>query len=137
MWGQQTATLESPHSCSSLISSPMCCSVQGPVEKFYGAMYRKTPYLSEPLQPVRSIRLWSDWNNGIRKWAEQRVTDAKAAPGGNSFRYLNIHTEDLVSEDVARSHSAIRKIASYVGSGGAAEKIGVHMAGSALYCAEP
>ena len=76
-------------------------------------MYRKTPYINEKNGPVKSIRLWSDWNKGIKDWAEQKVSSAE----DSSFRYLNIHTEDLVSEDKHVKFNAMKRLGDFVGTG--------------------
>jgi hypothetical protein len=40
---------------------------QGPVQKFYHTMYGAN---SNERIEVKAIRLWSDWNAGLREWAE-------------------------------------------------------------------
>lgn len=86
------------------------------MDKFYNSMYRKTPYLSESSPPVKGIRLWSDWNNGIRKWAEKQVKETKHDTD-KTFQYLRVRTEDIVSDDVSVKFRAMKKLATFVGSG--------------------
>lgn len=89
---------------------------QGPVTKFYHSMYKKRPELLVHPPAVKAIQLWADWNNGIRKWAEQQQ---KITPNtkDSSFRYLPIHIEDLVTESRDVRYEAIKRIADFVGSG--------------------
>ena len=79
-------------------------------------MYKKRPELLVHPPAVKAILLWADWNNGIRKWAEQQQ---RMAPNtkDSSFRYLPIHIEDLVTESRDVRYDAIKRIADFVGSG--------------------
>ena len=55
---------------------------------------------AKPTTPLLGIRLWSDWNTQVYKWAE---VYSKKLHGqvGKTFGYLVVHTEDVVSQDVA------------------------------------
>jgi hypothetical protein len=55
---------------------------QGPVQKFYDAMYGKQ---QRERGELKAIRLWSDWNAGLREWAEKIVKQV-------AHRHLHIHT---------------------------------------------
>ena len=46
---------------------------QGPVEKFFSFMYGKNPAVMGERAELQAIRLWSDWNTGLKKWAKKRV----------------------------------------------------------------
>jgi hypothetical protein len=102
--------------CGTYITHCILCE-QGPVQKFYNSMYRKSPYISETNPPVKGIRLWSDWNNGIRKWSEKQEKEASGGPQDKSFRYLRVHTEDIVSDEISVKFNAIKQVAAFVGSG--------------------
>ena len=91
---------------------------QGPVEKFYADMYQGTNKVisfNEPLQ-VKAIRLWSDWNAELTKWAKNMAISEEKKVSGKSFGYFALHAEDLVSESMAVKFSAISHLAEWVGS---------------------
>ena len=54
-----------PH-CSPLL-------IQGPVNKFYGAMYGETIQEMSLFPELKAIRLWSDWNSQIHHWAHEKL----------------------------------------------------------------
>lgn len=89
---------------------------QGPVTKFYHAMYKNRPELMVYPPAVKAIQLWADWNSGIKNWAEKEM---KISPQtrDSSFRYLSVHIEDLVDESRDIRYKAIKHIAEFVGSG--------------------
>lgn len=51
--------------------------MQGPVEKFYRAMYKNNAIFMSDRDEVKAIRLWSDWNAGLKKWAEDKVNSVR------------------------------------------------------------
>lgn len=92
---------------------------QGPVNKFYADFYGSDRNLPQ----VKAIRLWSDWNTEILEWAQQTIAeyDSQEAIRGegeadSSFAYFAIHSEDLVSPNVAVKFAAIKYLAIFVGS---------------------
>ena len=86
---------------------------QGPVEKFYRVMYGSADHGVG--SPLKAIRLWSDWNSQIYRWAEKH---SKSLDGSSdrSFGYLALHSEDLVSRSSSVRFAAIRDLARFVGS---------------------
>lgn len=49
---------------------------QGPVQKFFDCMYEKvTPSVMMERDEVKAMRLWSDWNAGLRSWAASKVEE--------------------------------------------------------------
>lgn len=46
---------------------------KGPVEKFFSCMYGKNPVAMGERPELKAIRLWSDWNAGLKKWAMKKV----------------------------------------------------------------
>lgn len=95
---------------------------QGPVDKFYQDMYGSD---AKP-EPIKAIRLWSDWNSQLHSWAKHYVesrmqrqlseSSGAAFSPSRSFGYIAIHTEDVVSESRAIRFSAIHHLARFVGS---------------------
>jgi len=87
---------------------------QGPVEKFYVSMYGGVPDRNE----VKAVRLWSDWNAQLKKWAQERVDgfDRVSGNAGKSFGYFALHTEDLVDDSRDVRYAAIAHLAAWVGS---------------------
>lgn len=95
---------------------------QGPVDKFYAPMYgKRISEVPTGSAPSKAIKLWADWNNGLRRWAEAKKVKAQTRQGGSQqqqFDYLPVHVEELVdSSDSVRLH-AIVTLAKFVGSGG-------------------
>jgi hypothetical protein len=98
---------------------------QGPVNKFYAPMYgQRTKKLQVQVptgaMPAKAIKLWADWNNGLRTWAEDRLQTPGAGAGsgaGRQFDYLPMHIEDLVDASDAVRLNAISRLAKFVGSG--------------------
>jgi hypothetical protein len=102
---------------------------QGPVLKFYRAMYNSTKDLSLPMQ-LKAIKLWSDWNVQIHNWCKeqvQRLDRAFSAPSKSyaheapvekdkALGYFLIHTEDLVSASKSTRLRAMSQLAEWVGS---------------------
>jgi hypothetical protein len=102
---------------------------QGPVDKFYRAMYSSSRDLSLPKQ-VKAVKLWSDWNVQIHDWSKEqirRLDDAFSSSSKLPFRgvsgdkdkalgYFLIHTEDLVSPARATKLRAMSQLADWVGS---------------------
>eukprot|EP00607_Mallomonas_marina_P001239 CAMPEP_0182435936 /NCGR_PEP_ID=MMETSP1167-20130531/78503_1 /TAXON_ID=2988 /ORGANISM="Mallomonas Sp, Strain CCMP3275" /LENGTH=574 /DNA_ID=CAMNT_0024627517 /DNA_START=105 /DNA_END=1826 /DNA_ORIENTATION=+ len=88
---------------------------QGPVNKFYETMYGKEKPMRHPA--VRGIRLWSDWNSDIFKYATQYMNDITQSTE-SSFGYMFLHTEDLVpySSTLKRRFEVISGLAAWVGS---------------------
>ena len=87
---------------------------QGPVDKFYNAMYSgKVNLRSNEASSIKAIRLWSDWNVQINNWAKSHVSTDKDA---KSFDYLLLHTEDIVSTNVDVKFNAIKDLANFVNS---------------------
>jgi hypothetical protein len=92
---------------------------QGPVNKFYVSMY-KNVMSQVPTGSVaeKAIKLWADWNNDIRKWAENKIKNVreKKVAKSKEFDYLSVHIEDLVdTSDIIRLN-AIAYLAKFVGS---------------------
>jgi hypothetical protein len=79
-------------------------------------MYKNRPELLVHPPAVKAIQLWADWNNGVKKWAEQQQMIAPDTKD-SSFRYLSIHIEDLVTESREVRYESIKRIAEFVGSG--------------------
>ena len=104
---------------------------QGPVSKFYAPMYSKQGgavrgNVPTGAVPAKAIKLWADWNNGLRIWAEEkrRQLSGKGGAGGKEqqFDYLSVHIEHLVDpSDVVRL-DAIARLAQFVGSGEGASR---------------
>lgn len=90
---------------------------QGPVNKFFNDMYN--PSLRAEPQEM-AIRLWSDWNAQIYKWAEAY---AAAGAAGKPFGYYAMHSEDLVSEDSQVRFAAIHNLARWVGSSASNDEV--------------
>lgn len=85
---------------------------QGPVEKFYNIMYAGAG-LTKETGPLKAIRLWSDWNAGIYKWAKEyssKEIDDK------SFGYFAIHSEDIISPDIGTRFAALYNLVKWVNS---------------------
>lgn len=78
-------------------------------------MYKNVPSKLNLQDPVKAIQLWSDWNGGIQKWAQNFLTIPNTAT--SSFNYMSIHIEDLVDESRDIRYKAIKKLAEFVGSG--------------------
>ena len=101
---------------------------QGPVNKVDAPMYGKR-IAEVPTGAVSSkaIKLWADWNNGLRQWAEAKVRSlhpASSSPSQQStqqqqqqFDYLPVHIEDLVDAADEVRLNAIVLLAQFVGSG--------------------
>lgn len=93
---------------------------QGPVEKFYRDMYgQERPPLGSTA--LKAIRLWSDWNSQVHKWALRHCGElsremAEEARPERSFGYLALHSEDLVSQFLDVRFAAISQLARFVGS---------------------
>lgn len=90
---------------------------QGPVNKFFAPMYNKRGD-GAPLQgPVSSkaMKLWADWNNGLREWAEKRQGGGSGERG--QLDYLQLHVEDLLHDRLEVRLGAIARVARWVGSG--------------------
>lgn len=97
---------------------------QGPVNKFFGPMYGKVKQgVQVPTGAVsaKAIKLWADWNNGLRVWAEEKMQQlagrGKWEGKQQQFDYLAVRIEHLVDpSDVVRL-DAIAHLAKFVGSG--------------------
>jgi len=86
---------------------------QGPVTKFYASMYGAKRESAQ----LKSIRLWSDWNSQVYRWAQQYVAQVdRLEQLDTSFGYFAIHSEDLVSASLTVRHAAISRLAEFVGS---------------------
>ena len=46
---------------------------QGPVKKFFSSMYEENSDVRGEREEVKAMRLWSDWNAGLRSWASSKV----------------------------------------------------------------
>ena len=96
---------------------------QGPVNKFYGPMYaKKISDVPTGGAPAKAIKLWSDWNNGLRSWAEEKIKflgrqDSSMLKSKQQFDYMKLHIEDLVHESDMVRLNAITRVAKFVGSG--------------------
>jgi hypothetical protein len=104
---------------------------QGPVQKFYKSMYQSAGDLSLPA-PVKAVKLWSDWNVQIQKWAKDQVNSldkelmesnlensllgSTTEDSIKSLGYFLLHSEDLVSQSVAVKFTAMSQLAEWVGS---------------------
>ena len=91
---------------------------QGPVEKFYQDMYSSGPAIPGLTPPLQAVRLWSDWNSQIHEWSKLRAQSPHLAQQGaqQSFGYLTLHSEDLVSDQAEQRFFAISSLARWVGS---------------------
>lgn len=78
-------------------------------------MYRNIPSKLNLLPTVKAIQLWSDWNGGIKKWAD-KIRMIPNTPT-SSFGYLSLHIEDLVDDSTEIRYKSIKQIAEFVGSG--------------------
>ena len=88
---------------------------QGPVNKFYAPMYgKRITQVPTGAIPDKAIKLWADWNNGLRQWAESKM---RSLSRGQQFDYLQTHIEDLVHSSVEVRLNAIVRVANFVGSG--------------------
>jgi hypothetical protein len=96
---------------------------QGPVSKFYAPMYAKRiNEVPTGAAPGKAIKLWADWNNGLRAWAEEKRRQQQQLGGGGGggakqFDYLPVHIEDLVHSSDRVRLDAIARVARFVGSG--------------------
>ena len=46
------------------------------MQKFFDCMYEKvTPSVMMERDEVKAMRLWSDWNAGLRSWAASKVEE--------------------------------------------------------------
>jgi len=91
----------------------------GPVDKFYDAVYSSNVQKESPppLPQAKGIRLWSDWNVQIYKWAQRRLQNTNNINNNNNtFGYYILHTEDLISSDVNIRYDTIAKLAKWVHS---------------------
>jgi len=101
---------------------------QGPVAKFYSAVYgsgsRKSTGTSTSTSSGgsggsggsgphsstgKAARLWNDWNMQVAAFSTRATQDG-------SMSYSVVHSEDLVSESLAVRFSSIRSLAVFVGS---------------------
>jgi len=90
---------------------------QGPVTKFFNTMYGAQN--AQLPGPVKGIKLWSDWNSQIYKWAQEymkKVDQESLQSSERSFGYFALHSEDLVHPSVSVRYAAIKHLASFVGS---------------------
>eukprot|EP01032_Pedospumella_encystans_P019215 gene19215-21852_t len=88
---------------------------QGPVTKFFGAMYGNQHIAMSP--QVKSIKLWSDWNAQVNIWAKRYHKEVEAINSRDkSFGYIAVHSEDMVSPSIPVRFAAISHLAEFVGS---------------------
>ena len=90
---------------------------QSPVVKFFNITYphdyeELLQKFSGELEPVRGMKLWSDWNTQAMEWATEYSTDEGATV---KVEYLWIRSEDLLPGSLRR-RQAIQALAEYVGS---------------------
>lgn len=101
---------------------------QGPVQKFYGDMYRNSREAMTLNPSVKSIKLWSDWNSDVYRFSKaaaqnkDNVLDSlwsDTSLGDKSqraFGYFQLHSEDLVSPNRQVRFAAIYHLSQFVGS---------------------
>jgi hypothetical protein len=91
---------------------------QGPVQKFYTTMYNNKENFVHERGELKAIRLWSNWNAGLKEWAEDHVknfsNDRKNSQ--KSFGYFALHSEDLVDDDKNIRFAALANLADWLGS---------------------
>jgi hypothetical protein len=102
---------------------------QGPVNKFYAPMYsRRISQVPTSGVAAKGIKLWGDWNNGLRVWAQDKIKmkqqqgqgqneEGKHNNDNEQFDYLPVHIEDLVHPSDLIRLNAIVHLAKFVGSG--------------------
>lgn len=105
---------------------------QGPVDKFYADMYANAADLRLS-PPQKAIKLWSDWNTALYRYAEDYVRHATAEGATpesatspyprNALTYFAVHSEDLVDEERAVRFAAIYALAKVVRSSLPVEEI--------------
>lgn len=91
---------------------------QGPVQKFYATMYNnKDKFINERCE-LKAIRLWSNWNAGLKEWAEYHVKNFSSDRANihKSFGYFALHSEDLVDDDKNIRFAALANLAEWLGS---------------------
>lgn len=91
---------------------------QGPVQKFYAAMYNPSENFINERAELKAIRLWSNWNAALKKWAEDHVTKFSndRANINKTFGYYALHSEDLVDDDKNIRFAALANLADWLGS---------------------
>ena len=48
---------------------------QSPVEKFFNVSFANFLEIRNLPVSAKAIKLWSNWNTGVYKWAEEMLTD--------------------------------------------------------------
>jgi hypothetical protein len=83
-------------------------------------MYHNHPEKFSLSEPVKAMQLWSDWNMGIKLWAEEKKKELEmtsTSTPSSTFDYMSLHIEDLVDEQREVRYEAMKRVADFVGSG--------------------
>lgn len=90
-----------------------------PIRKHYEDMYGSADKDKNLIDPVKSIRLWSDWNARSALWATNHSQTTKGGYVHENDFALDYHLfkmEDLMDESIAVRYKAIKSLSTWVGS---------------------